>query len=190
MNKKNLFPILFCIIFVFVIGTITNFYSNFLTSRLSEVKKLQEKERIIQSFANQKSPEELSKRISEFTPDILDKAVITTELTQFARESNIEISSIAVDEKAIKASNSNSNMDEGVGIVGVNNTSDAINTLNSNLKSANIILQVDGGKREMYTFLQKLIQSRRYIGINTVYLSFVRDVDNAEGTISAITYYK
>lgn len=184
MNKKTLFPILFCIIFIILIWTITNFYSDFLIGKLSAVEKLQEKEQITQSFANQKSPKELAKRLSEFAPDILDKSAITTEFTQFAREANIEISSISVDEKMTKVRNSN--IDEDGNVVVDTNQDDKINTL----KSANIILKVTGGKREIYGFLQKLTQSNRYIGINTVNLSFVKGLDNVDGTINAITYYK
>jgi hypothetical protein len=186
MNTKTLFPIVSCIIFIGVIWTMTNIYSDFLTVNLSEIKTLQEKERITQSFASQKSPEQLSKRISEFAPDILDKAAITSEFSQFARESNIEISSISIsiDDKIAKIKNIN--IDEDGNVVGDTNTSDMINTL----KSANIILQVDGGKREIYAFLEKLTQSNRYIEINTVNLSFARGLDNVGGNINAITYYK
>jgi hypothetical protein len=176
MNKKTLLPILFCIIFVSLIWTITNFFSDFLTTKLSEVKELQKKTQITQSFADQKSPAELVKRLNEFTPESLDKAAVTTELTQFARESSIEISSISVDEKVVRTKDTN-NLD-------TNNTS--INTL----KSVNITLKITGGKREIYAFLQKITQSKRYIGINSVNLSFAKGLGGVEGTISAIIYYQ
>lgn len=186
MKKKMLFPILFCIIFILLIATITGSYKDFLTAKFFVIKEMQEKEQITQSFANQKSPEELSKRISEFTPDILDKSAITTEITQFARESNIEIFSISVDDK-ITRTKTNTIDDEGNATSSTGtNEGGMVNTL----KSVNISLNITGGKREIYAFLQKLTQSKRYIGINTVSLSFVKGLDNVEGTINAITYYK
>jgi hypothetical protein len=176
MNKKTLFPILFCIIFISLIWTITNFYSDFLTSQLSTVKELQTKLQIRQSFADQKSPEELAKRINEFIPVSLDRSAITNELTQFARESNIEISSISVEEKGIRIKDTNS--------LEIDNAS--INTLNS----VNIVLKITGGKREIYAFLQQLTQSKRYIEVSTINLSFVKGLGDIDGTINAITYYK
>ncbi len=176
MNQKTLLSISFCIIFITLIWTITNFYTDFLTSKFSGVKELQKKTQITQSFADQKSPSELAKRINEFTPDSLDKTAITTEFTQFARESNIEIASISVDEQGSLIKDTN-NLD-------TNNTS--INTL----RPVNILLRITGGKREIYTFLQKLTQSKRYIGVNAVSLSFAKGLGNIEGTINAITYYK
>ena len=176
MNRKNIFPILFCIIFISLIWTITNFYSDFLTNKLSELKELERKAKITQSFANQKSPAELVKRINEFAPETLDKGAITNELTQFARESNIEISSISIDGKLTKTQNTDS--------------SNTDNTIINTLKSEGILLKITGGKREVYTFLQKLTQSKRYIMIDTVNLSFDKGLDRGEGTINAITYYK
>jgi hypothetical protein len=176
MNKKNLFPILFCIIFISLIWTITNFYSDILTSQLSTLKELQKKTQITQSFANQKSPAELAKRLNEFIPETLDKGAITNELTQFARDANIEISSISVDGKVATTQDTDS--------------SNTDNTTINTLKSESITLKIIGGKREIYTFLQKLTQSKRYIGINTITLSFTKGLDNIEGVINVIIYYK
>jgi hypothetical protein len=176
MNKKTLFPILFCIIFISLIWTITNFYSDILTSQLSVVKELQKKTQITQSFANQKSPAELAKRLNEFIPETLDKGAITNELTQFARDANIEISSISVDGKVATTQDTDS--------------SNTDNTTINTLKSESITLKIIGGKREIYTFLQKLTQSKRYIGINTITLSFKKGLDNIEGVINVIIYYK
>jgi hypothetical protein len=176
MNKKNLFPILFCIIFISLIWTITNFYSDILTSQLSTLKELQKKTQITQSFANQKSPAELAKRLNEFIPETLDKGAITNELTQFARDANIEISSISVDGKVATTQDTDS--------------SNTDNTTINTLRSESITLKIIGGKREIYTFLQKLTQSKRYIGINTISLSFTKGLDNIEGVINVIIYYK
>jgi hypothetical protein len=176
MNKKTLFPILFCIIFISLIWTITNFYSDILTSQLSAVKELQKKTQITQSFANQKSPAELAKRLNEFIPETLDKGAITNELTQFARDANIEISSISVDGKVTTTQDTDS--------------SNTDNTTINTLRSESITLKIIGGKREIYTFLQKLTQSKRYIGINTISLSFTKGLDNIEGVINVIIYYK
>jgi hypothetical protein len=193
MNQKNLLPILFCIIFISLIWAITSFYSDVLTNKLSELKGLQKKVTITQSFANQKSPAELVKRINEFVPEKLDKGAITSELTQFAREANIEISSISMDEKVTKGEGIEMPpifMDENM--PKTNNTNDlTANKYSINaLKSINIILKITGGKREIYAFLEKLTQSNRYIEINTMNLSFARGLDNGGGNINAITYYK
>jgi hypothetical protein len=192
MNKKNLLPILFCIIFISLIWTITNFYSDSLTNKLSELKGLQRKVKITQSFANQKSPAELVKRINEFAPETLDKGAITSELTQFARESNIEISSISTDEKVTKDVSiemPSIPMNEKMTKVTNTNDLDANKASINTFKSVQIILKITGDKREVYTFLQKLTQSKRYIVIDTVNLSFDKGV-NSVGTINAITYYK
>jgi hypothetical protein len=194
MNKKNLLPILFCIIFISLIWTITNFYSDSLTNKLSELKELQRKVKITQSFANQKSPAELVKRINEFAPETLDKGVITSELTQFAREANIEISSISTDEKVTKEVGIEMPsipvpMNEKMTKVKNTNDLDANKVSINTFKSVKIILKITGDKREVYTFLQKLTQSKRYIVIDTVNLSFDKGV-NSVGTINAITYYK
>jgi hypothetical protein len=195
MNKKNLLPMLFCIIFITLIWTITNFYSDSLTNKLSELKELQRKVKITQSFANQKSPAELVKRINEFAPETLDKGVITSELTQFAREANIEISSISTDEKVTKEVGIEMPsipvpMNEKMTKVKNTNDLDANKVSINTFKSVKIILKITGGKREVYTFLQKLTQSKRYIVIDTVNLSFDKGLDGVEGTINAITYYK
>jgi len=195
MNKRNLLPILFCIIFISLIWTITNFYSDSLTNKLSELKELQRKVKITQSFADQKSPAELVKRINEFAPETLDKAAITSELTQFARESNIEISSISTDDKVTKEVGIEMPsipvpMNEKMTKVKNTNDLDANKASINTFKSVKIILKITGGKREIYTFLQKLTQSKRYIVIDTVNLSFDKGLDGVEGTINAITYYK
>ncbi len=186
---------LFCIIFITLIWTITNFYSDSLTNKLSELKELQRKVKITQSFANQKSPAELVKRINEFAPETLDKGVITSELTQFAREANIEISSISTDEKVTKEVGIEMPsipvpMNEKMTKVKNTNDLDANKVSINTFKSVKIILKITGGKREVYTFLQKLTQSKRYIVIDTVNLSFDKGLDGVEGTINAITYYK
>ncbi len=159
-----------------MIWTITNFYSDILTSQLSTLKELQKKTQITQSFANQKSPAELAKRLNEFIPETLDKGAITNELTQFARDANIEISSISVDGKVATTQDTDS--------------SNTDNTTINTLRSESITLKIIGGKREIYTFLQKLTQSKRYIGINTISLSFTKGLDNIEGVINVIIYYK
>lgn len=186
MNKENIyFNIGFILVFGFLIATINSIVFNRFSSDIKNLASLERQLEIKESFASQKSPKELSERMNQSVPSQLNKSQITTKVAQLARESNIQIPSITIEENKKTPINLPQETEATSAPTSTTVNEPLINTL----KSANIELSVTGGRREVYGFIQKLSQENPYMEVTDLSLSFEKGLGSLEGDISIITYY-
>ncbi len=186
MNKENIyFNIAFIVVFGFLLATINSVVSARFSSEMKSINELERQLQIKEAFAAQKSPQELSERMKKSIPASLDKSAITLALDQFARESNVRMPSLSVEETKKQAVSLGDT-------AGTSSVSEAVNIpveMTNTLRSATIEVSIEGGRREIYAFIQKILTANPYMEVTDLSLSFDKGLGAVEGNITAITYY-
>jgi hypothetical protein len=137
-------------------------------------------------LAEQDSVESLIKSIQDFAPNDLQRSELTATLSQYARETNMNLSRIDLSDGSGTSSvsdNVTSNLDENIAPSAQPIT--LVNTLNT----GKLELSVSGGKKELYNFINKLKSSARYIEIDEFSMSVGENYGDISANINATVYY-
>jgi hypothetical protein len=190
---SNLAKFLSLIVFVVAIWSVNSFLLPRVKSDISLLSKSKKELAIKQSF-NENSPANLSKSMNEFVLKEFDKNQVINLIEKFANESGIVVSSLDI--QAVGKTSSGSVINDE----SLDKSDEASNlildeepAITSTLKSVNLNLDIKGSKNSIDSFIDKLSNSKQYIDIQDINISFNNSdksvVTELNTTINAIIYY-
>lgn len=189
---SNSIKFLSIIIFTVGIWSINSFLSPILSAEIKNINTLKKELSVKQSFSDG-APANLKKNVNEFVLEKFDKNQLVNLVDSFSKQSAVEISSldIQVDKPDKNVSNAD-NLDSNTSLS--TDTNSTVNKSNT-LKSVKMVLNINGNKMSIDSFLSKLVKSKQYIDIQDISLSFidspnsVSESKSAQSTIIAKVYY-
>ncbi|MEX0597972.1 MAG: hypothetical protein WD512_15895 [Candidatus Paceibacterota bacterium] len=189
---SNLNKFLSLIIFAVAIWSVNSFLLPMVSADLESLD-ISKKELLLKQSFNDNSPADLSESINELVLKEFDKNKLIDLIAAFAQEANIDISSIDVqvdDTRALSTS-----LDTEAEVTDTEAISVLEEEIKSNtLKSVNLNINIKGNKSSIDLFLSKLADSKQYIDIQSINISFDQTEDNAtqslDATIIAKIYYE
>jgi len=189
---SNSIKFLSIIIFTVGIWSINSFLSPILSAEIKNINTLKKELSVKQSFSDG-APANLKKNVNEFVLEKFDKNQLVNLVDSFSKQSAVEISSldIQVDKPDKNVSNAD-NLDSNISLS--TDTNSTVNKSNT-LKSVKIVLNINGNKMSIDSFLSKLVKSKQYIDIQDISLSFIDNPNSVSGsksvqsTIIAKVYY-
>lgn len=190
---SNLAKFLSLIIFGVAIWSVNSFLLPRVKSDISVLSK-SKKELFIKQNFSENSPANLSKSMNEFVLKEFDKNTVINLIEKFSNESGIVISSLDI-QAAVNTPSASIVNDESLdeSDVASNIGIDEEPVMSSTLKSVNLTLGIRGSKSSVDSFIYKLANSKQYIDIQDINISFDNlgesVVTGLETQINAIIYY-
>lgn len=194
-TSKNILSLL---VFVVIFWFFNSFMARAIDDNLKNIQSLKRELIIKESFINQKSTEKLSKSINDFVPDKLDKISVINYLNQLVILSDSSIKIINIDVERLKSLNANQNILNSISDKTINITNDNSQSFEkkiNTLKKAELSIKLVGNKTSLDKFLEKLVNSKQYIDIDSINFNFQPQSDsntlqNISLNITANIYYK
>jgi hypothetical protein len=179
---SNSIKFLSIIIFTVGIWSINSFLSPILSAEIKNINTLKKELSVKQSFSDG-APANLKKNVNEFVLEKFDKNQLVNLVDSFSKQSAVEISSldIQVDKPDKNVSNAD-NLDSNTSLS--TDTNSTVNKSNT-LKSVKMVLNINGNKMSIDSFLSKLVKSKQYIDIQDISLSFIDSPNSVSGSKSA-----
>ena len=179
---SNSIKFLSIIIFTVGIWSINSFLSPILSAEIKNINALKKELSVKQSFSDG-APANLKKNVNEFVLEKFDKNQLVNLVDSFSKQSAVEISSldIQVDKPDKNVSNAD-NLDSNTSLS--TDTNSTVNKSNT-LKSVKMVLNINGNKMSIDSFLSKLVKSKQYIDIQDISLSFIDSPNSVSGSKSA-----
>lgn len=168
---SNLIKFFLLLIFIVVIWSINSFLLPIVTKDVDTISQFKKELLFKQSF-DSASPAKLSQSLDQFIPRKFDKTQIIDLIAVFAQESGVEISSLDVQAERLRASSSE------VDVINNNVTTDTTNisqqqlSKSNTLKSVKLNISIKGNKNSIDIFISKLANSRPYIDIQSIDITF------------------
>ena len=186
---KNLLALL---VFIILVWGVNSFVAGMINDNLKTITSLRKELILKESFNKQQSVSRFSKSINEFVPEKLDKVALTTYINGLLQDPSIKVNSINIQEINTKdnqklSDDSTENKKDSI---------DEINTIKSNtFKKAELNIKLIGNKVSLDNFLNRLVESKQYIDINSINFDFQPQNNSAEGnnislSVLATIYYK
>lgn len=193
---SNSIKFLTLIIFIVAIWTVNSFLLPRISTETKNINIAKNELAVKQSF-NDGSPANISKSVNEFVPKQFNKNELVNLIDRFAIESNINISSLDVQVDTSNRPSANLELEEesGSNLSTPQIEEDSVPAKSNTLKSVNISISISGNKSSIDLFLSKLVESKQYIDIQDISLSFITDSESevvsqtVESTITAKAYY-
>lgn len=193
---SNSIKFLTLIIFIVAIWTVNSFLLPRISTETKNINIAKNELAVKQAF-NDSSPANISKSVNEFVPKQFNKNELVNLIDRFAIESNINISSLDVQVGTSNRPSANLELEEesGSNLSTPQIEEDSVPAKSNTLKSVNISISISGNKSSIDLFLSKLVESKQYIDIQDISLSFITDSESevvsqkVESTITAKAYY-
>lgn len=183
MQKYLYLNLVALLILALIVWTVNGMFKDFLKTSVSEIESLKEELTLKQAFMSQGDPSVLSKKISDFAPNGLEKGKVTELVAQIANESSVSIVSVDIKEArpVVVDPIDSENLDINSNSVDYIDTKTRQNTF----KRAELIIKLSGNKGGMESFIKKLVDSSQYIDIQNISIDIVK----GNGSIKSIIYY-
>lgn len=183
---SNLTKLLSLAIFIVAIWSVNSFILPRVSNDTNNININKQQLLVKQSFSDS-SPANLSKSVNEFVIKKFDKNELVNLIDILSRQSGIKISNLNVQANIANISANRSNLEEDSPDTDSSIPAlDAIPTKSNTLKSVDLSINIRGNKASIDLFLSKLVESKQYIDIQDISLSFNSDSTLVSPVIDSI----
>lgn len=183
---SNLTKLLSLAIFIVAIWSVNSFLSPRVSNETDNINIDKQQLLVKQSFSDS-SPANLSKSVNEFVLKKFDKNELVNLIDILSQQSGIKISNLNVQAGSANISTNRSNLEEDLPDTDSSIPAlDAIPTKSNTLKSVDLSINISGNKASIDSFLSKLVESKQYIDIQDISLSFSSDSTLSSPIIDSI----
>ena len=183
---SNLTKLLSLAIFIVAIWSVNSFLSPRVSNETDNINIDKQQLLVKQSFSDS-SPANLSKSVNEFVLKKFDKNELVNLIDILSQQSGIKISNLNVQAGSANISANRSNLEEDLPDTDSSIPAlDAIPTKSNTLKSVDLSINISGNKASIDSFLSKLVESKQYIDIQDISLSFSSDSTLSSPIIDSI----